>query len=83
MLAKPSKKTAEDGMSSFNMARAFGIMMVAALAAGVTSPASASSDRSGKFAAPSWPEETIYRPECRTVQADGSWRPCGPAERDW
>ena len=72
-------------MSTFKMTRTFGIMMVAIaiITAAVASHASAASDRSGKFGPANWPEETIYRPECRIVQADGSWLPCGPAERDW
>jgi hypothetical protein len=62
-------------MSAFEMTRTFRIMMVAIIAAGVASAASAPSDRSGKFVPPNWPEETIYRPEC-------SWLPCVSAERD-
>jgi hypothetical protein len=70
-------------MSTFKMTRTFAIMMVAIIAAAVASPASAASDRSGKFGPANWPEETIYRPECRIVQADGTWLPCGPAEPNW
>ncbi len=70
-------------MSAFKMTRTFRIIMAAIIAAGVASPASAASDRSGKFGPANWPEETIYRPECRIVQSDGSWLPCGLGERDW
>ena len=70
-------------MSAFKMTRTFGIMMVAIIAAGVTSAALAATDRSGKFAPANWPEETIYRPECWVIQTDGSWLVCGRAERDW
>jgi hypothetical protein len=77
------KNREEDSMSAFRMTRTFGIMMVAIIAAGVVSPASAASDRSHKFVPPNWPEETIYRPECKIVRADGSLLPCIPVERDW
>jgi len=70
-------------MSAFNITRAVGIVIAGFIAANVTSPGWADSDRSSKFAAPNWPEETIYRPECRVVQADGSWLPCGRANREW
>jgi hypothetical protein len=64
-------------MSAFNITRT---IVTAAIIASATLPAAAASDRSGKFTSQSWPEETIYRPECRIVQSDGSWLPCG---RDW
>jgi hypothetical protein len=70
-------------MSAFKMTRTFRIIMVAIIAAGVASPASAASDRSGKFGPANWPEETIYRPECRIVQTDGTWLPSRRAECDW
>jgi hypothetical protein len=69
-------------MSAFNMRRAIGVMAVAIIAVSVASPASAAPERLGKFAPANGPEETIYRPECRIVQADGSWLPCGRVERD-
>jgi hypothetical protein len=70
-------------MSTFKTTHAFGFLMVAIIAAGLKSPASGATDRSDKLALPNWPEETIYRPECRIIQTDGSWLPCGPAERNW
>jgi hypothetical protein len=69
-------------MSTFNMTRAIGIMMIA-VAAGMASAASAASDRSDKFAPTQGPEETIYRPECRIVQTDGTWLPSRRVECDW
>jgi hypothetical protein len=83
MLETSSKKKRRGSMSTFKMTRTFRIMMAAILAAGVASAALAASDRSRKFVPPIWPEETIYRPECKIVQADGSWLRCVPAERDW
>jgi hypothetical protein len=84
MPAKPSKKNREeDSMRTFETTHALGILMVVAIAAGLNSPASAAADRSGKFAPANWPEETIYRPECRIIQSDGSWLGCSPAERNW
>jgi hypothetical protein len=70
-------------MSTYNMTRAIGIIMVAIVAAVVACPASAASDRSGKFTPANSPEETIYRPECRIVQADGTWLPLRRVECDW
>ena len=69
-------------MSTLQMTRAIGIMMVAIIA-GMASPASAASERSGKFAPANSQEETIYRPECRIVQADGTWVPSRRVECDW
>jgi hypothetical protein len=63
-------------MSAFKMTRAIKILMVTVIVAVVALPASAASDRSSKFAPANWPEETIYRPECRIVQADGTWVGC-------
>jgi hypothetical protein len=71
-------------MSAYNMTPAIGIiMMVAVIAAGMVCAASASSERSGKFSAANSPEETIYRPECRVVQSDGTWLPSRRVECDW
>jgi hypothetical protein len=61
---------------------AIALLTCAALAAGSVA-ALAASDRTGKFSAPSWPEETIYKPECRSVHADGTWVRCSSIERDW
>jgi hypothetical protein len=84
MLETSSKKNGEeDSMSTTKMRRTFGIMMIAIIASGVASAASAASDRSHKLVPPNWPEETIYRPECKIVRADGSLLPCIPVERDW
>jgi hypothetical protein len=69
-------------MSAFKMTCAV-IVMVIIIVAVVASPASAASDRRSKFAPANWPEETIYRPECRIVRADGTWLRCSPMERDW
>jgi hypothetical protein len=69
-------------MSTFEMTRTFGIMMVAIIG-GMASPASAASERSGKFAPASSQEETIYRPECRIAQTDGTWLPSRRLECDW
>jgi hypothetical protein len=69
-------------MSTLQTTRGIGIMAVAVIV-GLASPASAASERLGKFAPASSPEETIYRPECRIVQADGSWLPSRRAECDW
>jgi hypothetical protein len=70
-------------MSSSTMTRAIGIIMVAIVTAAVACPGSAASDRSNKFARANSPEETIYRPECRIVQADGTWLPARSIECDW
>jgi hypothetical protein len=78
-----STKNKEDrDMSASNIRRIFGIVIAAVMAASVVPQSWAASDRTGKFAPASWPDETIYRPECRMVQADGSWRYCGPLDRD-
>jgi hypothetical protein len=69
-------------MGVLSMRSVIGLVTAAAVVAG-SATAWAASDRSGKFSAPNWPEETIYKPECRTVQADGTWLRCGPAEREW
>jgi hypothetical protein len=70
-------------MSTFNMTRAVKIMMIAIIAAVVASPTLAASERSGKFAPANSPNETIYRPDCRIVQADGTWLPSARVECDW
>ena len=67
-------------MSTFKTGAA-GIALAVIVAASAA-PAWAASDRSGKFASPNWPEETIYRPECRIVRADGTWLPCGAVDRE-
>jgi hypothetical protein len=67
-------------MSTFIMTRTFGIMMIAIIAA---SPALAASERLGKFAPANSQEETIYRPECRIAQTDGTWLPSRRVECDW
>jgi hypothetical protein len=83
MLTTSLRRTEEDkDMSAFKMTRAVEIVLATIVVAVVASPAPAASDRSSKFAPASGPEETIYRPECRIVQADGSWLPC-VAGRDW
>jgi hypothetical protein len=69
-------------MSTSKMTRTFGVMM-AAIIAGLAFPASAASERSGKFAPASSQEETIYRPECRIVQTNGTWLPSRRVECDW
>ena len=68
-------------MSTFDKTRTFGIMMLAIIA--TASPAPAASQRSGEFAPAGSQEETIYRPECRVVQTDGSWLPSRRVECDW
>jgi hypothetical protein len=66
------------------MTRAIGIIMMAAvIAAGMACPASAGSERSGKFTPANLPEETIYRLECRLFQPDGTWLPSPRVECDW
>jgi hypothetical protein len=70
-------------MSIFKTTGALGIMMVALIAAALGVPASAAPGGSGEFAPANWPEETIYRPECRVLQSDGSWLPCLAVEGDW
>jgi hypothetical protein len=70
-------------MSAFKMTRAGEIALVTIIVAVFPSPASAASEQSSKFAPANWPEETIYRPECRIVRADGTWLSCSPMERDW
>jgi hypothetical protein len=70
-------------MSDLKITNAIKIVMITVFVAVVVSPVLAASDRSSKFAPRSWPEETIYRPECRIVRADGTWLGCSPMERDW
>jgi hypothetical protein len=70
-------------MSSSTMTRAIGIIMIAIVAAAVACPASAASDRAGKFSPANSPQETVYRPECRIVQIDGSWLPSRRVECAW
>jgi hypothetical protein len=70
-------------MSSFDMTRAISVMAVVIFTAGGAFPTSAASDRLGKFSPTNSPEETIYRLECRIVQADGTWLPSRRAECDW
>jgi hypothetical protein len=70
-------------MSTYNMIRPIGIIMVAIVAAAVACPASTAQGRSDRFARANWPEETIYQPECRVVQADGTWLPLRSLECDW
>jgi hypothetical protein len=83
MLAKSSRNKEKDKhMSTLQMTRGIGMVMIAIMA-GMASPASAASERSGKFAPANSPEETIYRPECRIVQADGTWVPSRRVECDW
>jgi hypothetical protein len=62
---------------------AVAIVIAVVATASVTPQAWAASDRSSRFTAPNWPDETIYRPECRIVLADGTWLPCGGTSRDW
>ena len=69
-------------MSAFEITPIFGMIM-AAIIAGLASPASAAPERSGKFAPASSQEETIYRPECRIVQTDGTWLPSRRVECEW
>jgi hypothetical protein len=63
-------------MSASNMMRAAAIVIAATITGAVAPPAWGASDRSGKFSTQNWPEETIYKPDCRTVQADGTWLAC-------
>jgi hypothetical protein len=70
-------------MSAFNRTRAIGVMAVAIIAVSVASLVSAAPERLGKFAPANGPEETIYRPECRIVQTDGTWLPSRRVECDW
>jgi hypothetical protein len=76
------RKEEDRDMGIHSMRSALGLLTAAALVAGSTA-AWAASDRSGKFSPRNWPEETIYKPECRSVQADGTWLSCIPADRDW
>jgi hypothetical protein len=69
-------------MSAFEIMTTFGII-IAAVVAGLASPASAAPERSGKFGPANSQEETIYRPECRIVQTDGTWLPSRRVECDW
>jgi hypothetical protein len=69
-------------MGVLNTRFAIGLLTAAALVAGCAS-GWAASDRSGKFGPANWPEETIYKPDCRSVRADGTWANCGHADRDW
>jgi hypothetical protein len=68
-------------MSAFRTKAAIGLLTAAALVAG-SATGWAASDRSGKFGAANWPEETIYKPDCRSVRADGTWPSCSPFDRD-
>jgi hypothetical protein len=70
-------------MSSFEMTAAIAVMAVVIVTAGGVFPASAASDRLGKFAPANSPEETIYLSECRIVQTDGTWLPSRRIECDW
>ena len=70
-------------MSSFIMTRAIGVMAIVIITAGWAFPTSAASDQLGKFAPANSPGETIYRPECRIVQSDGTWLPSRRPECDW
>jgi hypothetical protein len=69
-------------MSTFQITRSFGMMM-AAISVGTAFPASAASERSGKFVPASSQKETIYWPECWIVQTDGTWLPSRRVECDW
>jgi hypothetical protein len=69
-------------MSTFEITGILGIM-VTAIIAGLASPASAAAERLGKFDPANFQEETIYRPECRIVQTDGTWLPSRRVECDW
>jgi hypothetical protein len=70
-------------MNSFNMTGAIGLMAVVIINAGGASHTSAATDRTGKFEPANSPEETIYQPECRIVQTDGTWLPSRRAECAW
>jgi hypothetical protein len=70
-------------MSAFNMTGAISVMAVVIMTAGGAFPVSAAADRVGKFAPAHSPEETIYQPECRIVQTDGTWLPSRRAECAW
>ena len=70
-------------MSSFSMTGAIGVMAVVIMTAGGVFPTSAGADRVGKFAPANSPQETIYQPECRIVQTDGTWLPSRRAECAW
>jgi hypothetical protein len=70
-------------MNLFNMTGAIGVMAVVIITAGGASPISAAADRIGKFAPANAPEETIYQPEFRIVQTDGTWLPSRRAECAW
>jgi hypothetical protein len=70
-------------MSSFSMTGAIGVMAVVIMTAGGAFPTSAATDRIGKFAPANSPQETIYQPECRIVQADGTWLPSLRPECAW
>jgi hypothetical protein len=76
------RKEEDRDMGVYSMKTAIALLTCAALAAGSVA-ALAASDRTGRFSAPSWPEETIYKPECRSVHADGTWVRCSSIERDW
>ena len=70
-------------MSSFSMTGAIGVMAVVIMTAGGVFPTSAAADRAGKFGSANSPQETIYQPECRIVQTDGTWLPSRRAECAW
>jgi hypothetical protein len=71
-------------MNIYSITRAIGIItIVAVTAAGMPSAASTTTQPSGKFSLANSPEETIYRPECWIVQADGTWLPLRSVECDW
>jgi hypothetical protein len=70
-------------MTTYNMTRASWIIMVAILATAVACPVSGASGRSGTVAGPHWPEQTVYQPECRLSQGDGTWLPSRSVECDW
>lgn len=63
-------------MNTFNRTRVAALVIAATFAGTLAPQAWGASDRSGKFSTQNWPEETIYRPDCRIVQADGSWLSC-------
>jgi hypothetical protein len=70
-------------MSSFSMTGATRVMAVVIMTAGGVFPVSAAADRVGKFAPANSPQETIYQPDCRIVQTDGTWLPSLRPECAW
>jgi hypothetical protein len=70
-------------MSSFSMTGAIGVMAVVIMTSGGVFPTSAAEDRVSKFAPANSPQETIYQPECRIVQTDGTWLPSVRPECAW